>query len=314
MTFEAHTTPLNELKRLLAANRANYDACLDHIDHQDSCGGVVARTRLHHLKFDPNGQPKLHALARCLAEHVIEYATSARTRPTPQSSQEWTALVNETRRMFRVNTQERGLRDLSGEAGEMLLYFLLEAVIGAPQVIAKLELKTNPALESNGSDGIHMRWDESDGVVDVYFGEAKLHKSLSSAISDGFDSIEKFYSNGMREHEYALVTRHFKGVDTSLRLAVADILNTGKPGPDARVNHACLFGYDWSAIAATPGTAVEVLVSEYRRQYLEQSPKLHARLQKHFESCSWKQVRFEVFFIPFESVQAFRDAFAKAMS
>jgi len=309
----AHANHPLELEKLLTASHENYDACIGHVAHQHSYVGVVANTRFHHLKFDANGQPKLEDLAKCLADHIVLYAVSSRNRPQLSTAQEWTRFVQDTRRLFRVNAQRRDLPDVSGEAGEMLLYFLIEAVLGAPQVVAKVELKTNPAMEVNGSDGIHMRWHPTDEVVDVYFGESKLYTDVGAALTDAFDSIEKFHANGMRAHELSMVTRLFKGADDELKKVIAEVLDSGKPGPGARINHACLIGYDWTATGLTPGLAAAAVEAEYKRQFLAEAPALHQRLQTRFNTCHCRQYGFEVFFLPFVSVQAFRNAFKAAM-
>ncbi len=167
--------------------------------------------------------------------------------------------------------------------------------------------------KANGSDGIHMRWDPVDNLVDVYFGESKLYTDVGAALTSAFTSIEGFHANGMREHEYAMVTKHFKGVDEHLKRAVVEVLDTGKPPPDARINHACLIGYDWAMTGATPAQALAAIEAEYQRQYLADAPRLHSLLQTRFNNCQRNQYRFEVFFLPFTSVQAFRDAFNHAM-
>lgn len=269
--------------------------------------------RLHHLKFDANGQPKVDALAKVLVDHAIDYAISSRNRPAEFTAQQAMKHAQEARKLFRVVSAPSGTTDLAGEAGELLLYFLLETVIGAPQVVAKVELKTNPALEVHGSDGIHMRWNSSDQVVDVYFGESKMIGNVGTALTKAFESIENFHANGMRDHEFSMVTKHFKGVDDNVKAAVAEVLDTGKPGTDARINHACLIGYDWTATGLTPGQAAAAVEAEYRKQFFAEAPGLHQKLQRRFDNCQRKQYGFEVFFLPFNSVQAFRDAFSAAM-
>ncbi|MFO0832378.1 MAG: DUF1837 domain-containing protein [Phycisphaerales bacterium] len=327
MTALTGTNPLADLQAMLSASRQNYDACIGHVQHQHTVAGVTATTRLHHLKFDANGQPKVDALAKCLVNHAIDYAISARNRPAVMTAQEGARYMQEARKLFRVVAAPVGTADLAGEAGELLLYFLLEAVIGAPQVVAKIELKTNPALEVNGSDGIHMRWNATDNLVDVYFGESKMYTDVGAALTNAFKSIENFHTNGMRDHEYSMVTKFFKGVDDNVKAAVAEVLDTGKPGPGARINHACLIGYDWTATGMTPGQALAAIEAEYCRQYLLEAPRLHTLLKARFDTCQratngcqpppcqcqWKQYRFEVFFLPLASVQAFRDAFNAAM-
>lgn len=229
---------------------------------------------------------------------------------TPQESMKF---AQEARKLFRVVAAPEGTADLAGEAGELLLYFFLETILEAPQVVAKIELKTNPSLEINGSDGIHMRWHPVDKLVDVYFGESKFQTDVGAALTNAFKSIENFHANGMRDHEYSMATKFFKGVDDNVKKAVSDVLETGKPGYGARVNHACLIGYNWPANGLTPGQAAAALEAEYQRQYLADAPRLHKALQYRFDNCPLKQFGFEVFFLPFTSVQAFRDAFNAAM-
>lgn len=327
MTTITGTNSLADLQAMLSASRQNYDSCIGHVDHTHTIAGVTATTRMHHLRFDANGQPKMDVLAKCLVNHAIDYAISARNRPAMMTAQEAARYMQEARKLFRVVTAPAGTADLAGEAGELLLYFLLEAVIGAPQVIAKIELKTNPTLEVNGSDGIHMRWHPADKLVDVYFGESKMYADVGAALTSAFKSIEGFHTNGMRDHEYAMVTKFFKGVDDNVKAAVGEVLDAGRPGPGARINHACLIGYDWTMTAMTPGQALAAIETEYCRQYLQEAPRLHRLLKGRFDSCQkvenacesstcschWKQYRFEVFFLPFVSVQAFRDAFNAAM-
>lgn len=307
------TNPLTDLQAMLSASRDSYHACIGHVDYEHTYSGVRATTRMHHLKFDANGQPKVAALAKCLVEHAIDYAISSRNRPTKMTSQESMKYAQEARKLFRVVAAPAGTADLAGEAGELLLYFLMEAVLNAPQVVAKIELKTNPALEMNGSDGIHMRWHPTDNLVDVYFGESKLYIDVGSALTNAFRSIEDFHANGMREHEYSMVTKYFKSLNEILKAAVAEVLYTGKPGPGARINHACLIGYDWTAIGLTPTQAAAQVEAEYLRQYLADAPRLHRLLQTRFDDCQRKHLGFEVFFLPFTSVQEFRNEFTKAM-
>ncbi|QYK49270.1 MAG: DUF1837 domain-containing protein [Phycisphaeraceae bacterium] len=313
MTVLNATHPLADLQRMLSASRQNYDACIDHVVHTHTCSGVTATMRMHHLKFDANGQPKVSDLASCLVNHAIDYAISARHRPATMTAQEAAKYMQEARKLFRVVTVPAEDAELAGEAGELLLYFLLETVLEAPQVVAKVELKTSPALEVNGSDGIHMRWNPTDSIVDVYFGESKLYKSVGAALTNAFNSIESFHANGMRVHEYAMATKFFKGVDDHVKDAVTEVLYTGRPGPGARINHACLIGYDWTANGLTPGQAAAEVEAQYRQQYLADAKRLHRLLQTRFDKCQRKHFGFEVFFLPFTSVQGFRDAFIAAM-
>src|ERR1700722_716078 len=153
------TVQASELSQFLEASTVQYSACLSQLPVTHSINGIDATVRFQHLRFDANGEPKFRDLAEALADHIIEYCFSARRRSAPKKPHEFARLSREGRAYLRK-------MDTSGEAGEMLLYLLLEAVLGAPQMVAKMELKTNPKMENHGSDGIHMKWDEKDQVLD----------------------------------------------------------------------------------------------------------------------------------------------------
>lgn len=162
MTGVDLTSPLTALKGYLSASQKSYEKCIDVVEHQHSITGVEATMRLHHLKFDGNGQPMIAALAETLYGHIINYCLAVQHRATPLTSIEAAKLTKEARKLFIHPTNTPANPDTTGETGEILLYFLLESVLGVPQVVAKMELKTNPNDELKGSDGIHMCWNDQD--------------------------------------------------------------------------------------------------------------------------------------------------------
>jgi hypothetical protein len=306
---QVHPVPpaINSLEKYIQSSKNKYDACVDVVENDLKIEGIEATLRFHHLRFDPNGQPKFADLANCLADHVIQYCFSARRRGDPKTDDEYSRLNREARSLLRKWTT-------SGESGEMLLYLLIEVVLGAPQVVAKYDLKTNPKLESHGSDGIHMKWHQGDGVLDIYFGEAKLEQTCSNALSNAFKSISSFHADRLQEHECGLVTSHFKWLDDGLKSAVLNYVDRQKPGGDCRINHACLVGYDWNEYTKLSGLKLDALVKEFKKRYSADTSRLVKLLEKRFENFEHKHLRFEVFFLPFRTVQEFRDAFNAAVS
>lgn len=313
MTGKVFADSLGALNSFLSACQDSYKKCIDVVEHQHSITGIEATMRLHHLKFDGNGQPMIAALAEALYSHIIDYCLAVQSRTTPLTPKEAAKLTKEARKLFIHPTSTPANPDTTGEAGEILLYFLLESVLGVPQVVAKMELKTNPNDELKGSDGIHMCWNAKDNLVDLFFGEAKLYQDVGSAITSALKSIDSFHDNDMHQHEFTMVTKHFKYADENVKSAVTRLLESGAPTGDIRINHACLIGYDWIEYGNLPKVAVATLTDEFRKRYLADSKKLHEHLQKRFAKFQKKHLRFEVFFIPFPAVQEFRDAFNKAL-
>jgi hypothetical protein len=172
-------------------------------------------------------------------------------------------------------------------------------------------LKTNPNVETLGSDGIHMKWDPKDKLLDVYFGEAKMFGSVYDALDKLFDSVKKFHDNNLVEHELKLVTRHYKWADGPLKDAILKFINP-QEGGDCRINHACFVGYDWEKYNEFL-TGSEEIVEKFKSAYEKDTIRLRDLLKSRFDGFQYKHFRYEVFFIPFKSVQEFRDRFHEAV-
>jgi hypothetical protein len=301
------------IDRYISACSKSYSRCVDVISHSHIVNGIDANIRLHYVKFDANGRPMIAALANTLYEHIIDYCISARNRSSLLDPKMSAKLTREARKLFIRPEIKPDNPDETGEAGEILLYFLIESVLLAPQIVAKMELKTNRRDEVKGSDGIHMKWNEKDSVVDMYFGEAKLHKTMSSAITSMLTSVDSFHSNEMVRYEFSMATKHFKYSDDNVKEAVVSLLESGAPSGDVRINHACLVGYDWKEYSKLDGVPKGKVTEEFIKMYMADSERIYTYLQDKLNSFTHKHLRFDVFFLPFPTVQSFRTAFNEAL-
>jgi hypothetical protein len=218
---------------------------------------------------------------------------------------EQNALFMEARDLFRKAGK-------SGQAGEMLIYFLLEAVLKAPQALRKMPLSTNPKEERKGSDGVHIKWNSDLQILDLFFAEAKIWATFSTALDDVFASVKKFHEGGMKQHELNLLTNHFTALDDDTQEKILSYID-GENAPNTRVTHAALVGFDWEEYKALDDARRKQFVAEFESRYKSWAaatvPKVSSKLSK-FE---YKNLRFEFFFIPFKDVQKFRDWFEEAL-
>jgi hypothetical protein len=300
------TSGINSLDEYLQASLDRYTACLDVLSEPSSFTELSATARFHHLRLDANGRSRWKDLAKNLAYHILGYCFTVSRRSRAKDDTDLMALRDEARSFFRKSQH-------SGEAGEILLYFLMEAVLKAPQMVSKISLKTNSQLECNGSDGIHMRWNENEGLLDVYFGEAKLYKKASEGIGSMVQSIEDFHTNSMEEFELRLVTRHFKHAESDLKDQIIKFVDRGRSSDTVRVNHACLVGYNWDAYDKLTQSTLSEMNEELKKNYLKESNKLQSLLQRRFLPFKSKRLRFEIFLLPFSSIDDFRNEFLNAL-
>jgi hypothetical protein len=92
----------------------------------------------------------------------------AKERDTKFNSTEAvTVLVEQARRSF---------TDLAktGEGSEMLLFLLAERFLKLPQVLCKMDLKTDSRMHYHGADGVYAGI-APEGMLKLYWGESKIY-------------------------------------------------------------------------------------------------------------------------------------------
>ena len=165
------------LEQLLEVREKDYKSHLGHYAPPIACEGTIdAMVRLHFVLPDGSGEPRFRELARMLVRYITLYCYDA-LRRKDLDDVERAGLFMEARDLFRK-------ADKSGQGGEMLVYFLLEAVLKAPQALRTMPLSTNPKEERKGSDGVHVKWNPDLELLDLFFAEAKIWASFSDALDD----------------------------------------------------------------------------------------------------------------------------------
>lgn len=294
------------LEQYLEACQKRFSTCISELKHPLDIDGIQAEFTLHYVKFDPTTkEPKFGLLAKALAKHIVRYCLSAKTREDvkkrPGYDEDEGELFMIARDFFRKIAD-------SGEVGELLLFFLLEAAVGAPQVVCKMELKTNPADEVKGTDGIHVKWDAHDGHLDVYLGESKLYQDIGSAMSDALQSVQNLYVENRADAELHLVTSHFKHLDEQFQDKVTSWVNRETADSECHIIHACLIGWDWNQYDRLE-TDRDALFAEFEQKYRDYTVNIGNLLKKRFDVYSHRHLSFHFLFIPFVSVGDFRRAF-----
>lgn len=299
--------PLTEYLEVCERRFAN---CLAPLNEQLKIDGTDAKVSLHFVRFDQlTKEPRFGQLAKALAKHVVSFCLSARTREGVKTRQEYEADEGE---LFMIARDYfRKLKD-AGEVGELLLFFLLEAALGAPQVVCKMELKTNPNDEVKGADGIHVKWDDKDEHLDVFLGEAKLYQDIGAAMTKALASVEDLYTQNRLDEELHLVTAHFKHLDEEFQRRVTNWLNRETAAEECHIIHACLIGWDWNQYKRLAYDR-DGLFNEFEQQYRTYCTNIRNLLSTRFETYAHRHRSFHFLFIPFLSVGDFRNAFYREL-
>lgn len=295
--------------------------------------------RLEVIDVDTVGYPELHArflcptfrdgfplvseLAEFLTHRIVSYcipraerkrAIEAANQAEGMDVQAIARLVDKARRLF-IKAEQHLAR--TGEAGELLLYALIERYLGAPLVVAKMLLKTNSQMPVHGTDGIHAKYDPLTQKLILYFGESKLHATLSSALGSAAVSINTFLTDPLAHtHEIQLITDHadLSVISEKQRQVFLDFLDPYKDSSNARVERiACLLSFDEDAFADLSTLPREERRSAFHEAYTKKASKHLSNLRSTLQSKGLDATRIDFFLVPVPSVDDFRRAFKEAL-
>ncbi|MDN4633758.1 DUF1837 domain-containing protein [Sphingomonas sp. PsM26] len=180
-----------DLAAALTGDPEALDIHLSLIERDVLIDGHAVKVHCHCLAVDANGRVQPHRLAEFMRNAVADYAiprsqlAKAKERDQKYKSTEAvTALVEQAKRSF---------TDLAktGEGGEMLLFLLAERFLKLPQILCKMDLKTDTRMHYHGADGVYAGV-TPDGVLKLYWGESKIYKNVASAIQDCLSSLAPF--------------------------------------------------------------------------------------------------------------------------
>jgi hypothetical protein len=266
--------------------------------------GTKSRFRTHFLAHDGTGSPVIGKLARHLASEIVFFCIPrARVREAERAH----IKQGDPRKLFRLNSEARKLfttLENSGEGGELLLYALLESILGIPQILCKMPHKTNTEMHVHGTDGIHAQA-LPGGRLALYWGESKLHKSVSSAISECFESIEPFLHaarDGELPQDILLARDNLDAGSKRLNRRLIKFFDEESPDSlKVEVRAACLVGFSVDNYPDL-ADAEETLRSEWAKAVTAWKASAKGKI----EALNLVSFEIELFCIPFPSVDIFR--------
>ncbi len=299
----------------MTGNPAALDVHLQLVERDIEVSGHQVRIHCHCLTVDANGKVEPHRLAEFMRNAIADYAipksklADAKARDIKFNSTEAVAaLVEQARRSF---------TDLAktGEGGEMLLFLLAERFLGLPQILCKMDLKTNPQMHYHGADGVYAGLG-SDGVLKLYWGESKVYKTAKTAIKACLESLASFliepdHEGAARERDLVLLSDRADLSDPALSEAIKRYFDRHSPmSKRVRYCGVALVGFSAPLYPSTDAEAVADEIAAAAKEALTGwSTEIGTRLTAHKLSA----FEVQIFCLPLPSADGFRSAFLKAM-
>lgn len=304
-----------ELESALTGDPEALDVHLALVERDVRIDGHSVKVHCHCLTVDANGYVQPRRLAEFMRNAVADYAISrsklaaAKARDLKYKSTEaLSALLEEARRSF---------TDLArtGEGGEMLLFLLAERFLKLPQILCKMDLKTDTRMHYHGADGVYAGV-TADGILKLYWGESKIYRTPAAAIRDCLTSLAPFliepeHEDADRERDLVLLSDKADLSDPALTEALKRYFDRNSV-LSKRVQYCgvALIGFD---APFYPGDGVKAVADEIGAAARAQIGKLGAKIGERLALEKLDQFEIELFCLPLPSVDGFRTAFLKAM-
>jgi hypothetical protein len=197
----------------------------------------------------------------------------------------------------------------------MLLFLLAERFLKLPQILCKMDLKTDSRMHYHGADGVYAKV-TTEGILKLYWGESKIYKDPGAAIRECLSSLAPFliepdHEGAERERDLILLADK---ADLS-KPEVTDALKVffDKNSPQSKRVRYCgvaLVGFDAAFYPSDQVQAVADAIADAARLELE---SWRTTIGQRLTTEKLEQVEIELFCLPLPSAEGFRAAFLTAM-
>lgn len=303
---------------LLSALTGNPEALEVHltlVQRDVVVDGHSVRIHCHCLSVDGNGRVQPQRLAEFMRNAAVDYAiprsklADAKARDSKFNSTEAVAeLVEQAKRSFTDLAK-------SGEGGEMLLFLLAERFLKLPQILCKMDLKTDTRMHYHGADGVYAGV-TPEGILKLYWGESKVYGDVGAAIRACLNSLAPFLIEP--EHEGAERERDLILLSDKADLSKPEFTDALRKYFDRssamsnRVQYCgvALVGFD---APFYPGDSAKAVADEIIKACLTELDGWKKNIGERLKIEKLDHMEIEFFCIPLPSAESFRAAFLKAM-
>lgn len=276
--------------------------------------GTKALAHCHHIALDGSCLPRMSDFTDEVANWLLDYVIPRRKlmEATSASATE-TRLKNERLRRTAIETFKK--HGISGEQGELLLFVLAEAFLELPQLLCKMDLKTDPEMHFHGLDGVHCGPSDDPNELAIYWCESKVHKDLDAALSQALDGLKPFLvsagSGGADKRRELVLLDHYMDLDDpELQKYVLDCINPHSTSFNTvSWRGICLVGFDHDY----PNKPNAIKRAEFTKQIQAKLPSWCRKIKSRAASRNLDSFVIHVFYLPFGFCEDFRAAMKKSL-
>lgn len=280
------------------------DAYLTTVEHATDIDETETKFYSHTIALNGNGDIRLDDFIEFIIRHIVEYVIPRSEILEAQQKDQESGLNTHTVRLYREAEKLFTPLKKTGEGGEMLLFILGEVLLGLPQLLCKMSVKTAGGVHFHGADGVHVG--VSDDNLELYWGESKFYNTFDGAIAACLDSISPILK---REEDadledLLLLQKYLDLGNAEHTDAIKHILNKDNSDFNAvKYCGLCLIGFDDDIYSAT--TTEEAIATSVTAWKTSISTRLKNRDLEEF--------KIHLFCLPVVSVEDFRKRFLQKL-
>lgn len=313
--LDLSTITATDLEAALTGDPEMLDVHLTLLERDIAVAGQSVKIHCHCLAIDGNGRIQLHRLAQFMRNAATDYAmprskvAEAKARDAKFKSTEAVAeLVERAKRSFTSLAT-------TGEGGELLLYLLAERFLKLPQILCKMDLKTDDKMHYHGADGVYAGV-AADGMLKLYWGESKVYATAEKAISACLESlapylIEPEHEGAERERDLLLLSDKADLSDEKLTTALRRYFDRSSPMSNrVRYCGVALVGF---GVPFYPGEGATAVADDIAKAAKVTLTDWVAEVGKGIVKNKLSSLEIEFLCVPLPSSQGFRDVFLEVM-
>ena len=306
---------LEDFQAILAGDPEELDVHLKLVERDIELNGKQIQIHCHCLTSDANGNIKIRRLVEFMRNSVADYAVPrSKLEASRERDQKYNSSTAVTGLYHQACATFTDIKN-TGEGGEILLFLLAERFLKLPQVLCKMDLKTDPRMHYHGADGVYASL-SANGTLKLYWGESKMYKNAKAAIRDCLNSLAPFltedeHEGADRERDLVLLSDRADLNDPELTAAFKKYFDrTSAMSNRVEYCGVALIGFDTLIYDddGSPGFA-ETVADRARAEVRELLDDVNARM------IAEKLDNFEIqlLCVPVPSVEEFRNTFLASL-
>lgn len=297
----------NLVNSRLDCQKAKCEELFGKIEYTSENSQANLKVNSFHLKYNDDGTPKTNELSEYLSNVITQYACTL----TEVEEGHKNLLRNFTNIIKKTNVAITQLQK-DDKLGSLILWMLVEGVLGAPKGCVRLSIGENPEVSTK----VHIGMNYENQLL-LYLGDGKLNTDLKSAVSNSIESLR--YIDNIEDDIFMVDDYIYEQVEESqLKDLLSEFQNPISRNWESVSLEITIFtGYDWGLLKSIetmklPKDQTErVIIDKYIKECIENEEYICNLLK---EKTHFHNLKINWFTLPFNNVGEFEQLLLTKLS